>query len=278
MKLSSLFFLILCALVHFSCLNEKNKEGDIVNVINEIVTPEFDEILNSADVTGSVLIYDPQENNFFSNDFSALEQGYLPASTFKIPNSLIALETGLATDSTLFKWNGKKRRLAQWEQDLIFRDAFHLSCVPCYQEIAGKIGADRMNDYLGKFDYGNMIVDSLSVDIFWLEGDSKISPKEQITFLQKFYTSELPLSENTVSVMKRLMVIDENELYTLSGKTGWSVRNGNNNGWFVGYLENETGVYFISVNINPNESFNMSMFAKIRSDISLEAFRRLGII
>lgn len=94
----------------------------------------------------------------------------LPASTFKITNSIIALETGVVeNDSTLLKWNGEKRRFKNWEQDLILRDAFHFSCVPCYQEIARKVGENKMNKFLKKLDYGNMKVDSSNLDLFWLE-------------------------------------------------------------------------------------------------------------
>ena len=74
------------------------------------------------------------------------------------------------------------------------------------------------------------------------------------------------------------MVIEDNGKYVFSGKTGWSIRNGNNNGWFVGYLETKGGVYFVVTNIEPREKFNMDLFPKIRTRISLEAFKELKII
>lgn len=245
----------------------------------QILQTELQAVIDSADVEGSILIFDPQKNAYYSNDFEWAKVGRLPASTFKIPNSIIGLETGVVeSDSTLFKWDGKKRRLKSWEQDMIFREAFHRSCVPCYQDIARNIGTDRMSEWLTKLEYGTMLVDSNSIDMFWLEGESQVSQFQQIDFLHRFYTAQLPISKRTEQLMKRLMVIDEKPTYTLSGKTGWSIRNGNNNGWFVGYIEKGADTYFFATNVSPQEQFNMELFPKIRSLITKEGFRKLGII
>lgn len=237
---------------------------------------EFQVILDSANVTGAILVFDPSSNTFYSNDFAWCETGHLPASTFKIPNSIIALETGvMESDSTVIKWDGEKRRLGVWEKDLTLREAFHVSCVPCYQEIARKIGVERMKNYLAKINYGHMVVDAAGIDVFWLEGESKISQFEQIDFLYRFYNSELPISSRTQQIMKQLMVIEENDTFRLSGKTGWSVRNGNNNGWFVGYIEKGEKLLFFATNINPKVEFNMDLFPVIRKKISLKALKML---
>ncbi len=245
----------------------------------KIINPIIKQVLDSTEVEGSILIFDAQKGIYYSNDFEWANIGRLPASTFKITNSIIGLETGVVeNDSTFFKWDGKKRRLKTWERDFIFRDAFHASCLPCYQEIARGIGEKRMNEYLTKLNYGNMQVDSSNIDLFWLVGDSKISQYEQINFLKRFYYEVLPISERTEKIMKRLMVIENNKDYKLSGKTGWAVREGHNNGWFVGYLEKGSEVYFFATNIDPKEKFNMKLFPKIRSEITLEALKKLKIL
>jgi beta-lactamase class D len=294
MKLSrfSLFILKREFLMKFTCLvivlftliscstgpvGKKSPEKVIIQ--SAVYSPELQEVIDSANVTGSVLVYDQQNNTFWSNDFARCDSGFLPASTFKIPNSIIALETGVvANDSTLFKWNGEKRRLQAWEQDLTFTEAFRVSCVPCYQEIARKIGPLRMNEYLKKLNYGKMKVDSSNIDVFWLEGESRISMNQQLDFIARFYNKQLPVSDRTRDILKRMMVIEDTGKYVFSGKTGWSIRNGNNNGWFVGYLETKGGVYFVVTNIEPREKFNMDLFPKIRTRISLEAFKKLKIL
>jgi beta-lactamase class D len=274
-------YYIIGILIFMSCAQQTGYKPISENKISisEVLRPDFQHIIDSGKVKGSILVYDPQAKTSYSNDFSRCDKGFLPASTFKIVNSIIALETGVVeNDSTLFRWNGEKRRLPVWEQDMIFRDAFQLSCVPCYQEVARKIGDKRMNEYLKKLNYGNMVVDSANIDVFWLEGESRISMNQQLDFLVRFYNQELPISERTSGIIKKMMLLDSNSSYQFCGKTGWAVRNGNNNGWFVGYLETKNKVYFIVTNIEPEEEFNMDLFPKIRAQISLEAFRKLKII
>jgi beta-lactamase class D len=135
-----------------------------------------------------------------------------------------------------------------------------------------------MKEYLKKLNYGNMVVDSASIALFWLEGSSKISQFQQLNFLRRFYFSKLPINKRTETIMKKLMVIEKNDSYTLSGKTGWAIRNGHNNGWFVGYVETNNKVCFIAVNIDPKQNFNMDMFPMIRKEITLKALKMLGII
>ncbi len=143
---------------------------------NNILKPEFQSIIDSSEVIGSILIYDLSEDTYYSNDYEWSNKGNLPASTFKIVNSIIRLETDvIESDSTLFKWDGKKKWLKNWEQDLVLKSAFQFSCVPCYQEVARKIGPKKMNAYIQKLNYGNLKIDSTNIDSFWLEGESRIS-------------------------------------------------------------------------------------------------------
>ncbi|QIE58757.1 class D beta-lactamase [Rasiella rasia] len=274
-------YLVLIAILFVSC-NDKTtvlNEARADTLQHKIIVPQFQKTIDSAGVNGSILVYSLADDTYYSNDYKWSEIGRLPASTFKIANSIIALETGVVeNDSTLFKWNGEERRLSNWEQDLIFKEAFHFSCVPCYQEVAREIGAKRMSKYLDKLDYGNMKVDSTNIDLFWLEGASQINQFQQISFLKKFYQSELPISQRTEKIMRRMMVIEENKKYKLSGKTGWSIRNGNNNGWFVGYVIAQQKVYFFATNVEPKEQFEMNQFPMIRKAITYKALEALKII
>ena len=273
------FFIIWIAISSCSENKKDNANKKEINNGKQVVNLEFQSILDSAKLEGSILVYDFQKDIYYSNNFKWANIGRLPASTFKIPNSIVALESGIVgNDSTLFKWDGKTRYLKIWEQDLIFKDAFRLSCVPCYQEIARKVGEKRMNQYLTQLDYGNMKVDSTSIDNFWLKGDSRISQFQQIDFLKQFLKSKLPISERTERIMKKIMIIEGNKNYTLSGKTGWSIRNGNNNGWFVGYVNTKNRIYFFATNVEPKEQFNMKFFPKARKEITYKALKQLEIL
>ena len=102
--------------------------------------------------------------------------------------------------------------------------------------------------------------------------------KELHKKLEPYFIDASPVSEKTVTTMKRLMLIEENNNFKLSGKTGWAIRNENNYGWFVGYIENNGNVYYVATNIEPKAAFNMELFPKIRSEITMTALGKLGFL
>jgi beta-lactamase class D len=274
------FFLFMLISLNVSCQskNKDTKTGPKKEAIKdtEVVVSQFGKILDSLKVKGSILIYDINKKTYYSNDFAWAKRGNLPASTFKIPNSIIGLETGVVkSDSTIFKWNGEKRWMKAWEQDLTLKQAFRVSCVPCYQEIARKVGVKRMKAYLKKLNYNTMVFDTLTIDNFWLEGKSRISQMQQVDFLKRLYFSELPISKRTELIMKDIMEVERKEDYVLRGKTGLSVENEKRNGWFVGYLENKNGVYFFATNIEPTKETNKDDFIAIRLNATKEALKNL---
>jgi beta-lactamase class D len=129
-----------------------------------------------------------------------------------------------------------------------------------------------MVKHLEKLQYGNIKVDTATIDNFWLVGESKITPFEQIDFLKRLYQSELPISEKTEQLVKDIMVIERQGDYQLSGKTGWSINNDINNGWFVGYVQSNGNVHFFATNVEPKKGFDMSNFPAIRKEVTFEAF------
>jgi beta-lactamase class D len=239
----------------------------------------FQELLDSLKLIGTLLILDETENTYHSNNFDEAKTGQLPASTFKIPNTIIALETGVAADPEhLFKWDGTDRWLDAWEQDLTLKEAFAVSCVPCYQEVARTVGLERMRTELRKLEYFGMAFDSATVDNFWLRGDSRITPLEQISFLKRIYQEELPIRPATQRAIHDIMVMEKTDDYTLSGKTGWSIDGEDNNGWFVGFVEREGKVYYFATNVAPGPGFEMDGFAAARIRVTRLALADLGIL
>ncbi|WP_405414344.1 class D beta-lactamase [Maribacter sp. Asnod1-A12] len=275
-------YIVLLILYISSCKEQHkrhiDKQQNTIN--NKIVKPKFQIIINSANVKGAILIYDLKNDIYYSNDFEWANEGKLPASTFKIANSIIGLETGvIESDSTIFKWNGEDRWLDIWEQDLPLKDAFQYSCVPCYQEVASKINPERMNAYVEKLHYGDLHIDALNIQNFWLEGTSRINQMQQIDFLKRFYGNKLPISKRTKDIVQKIMIIDTEKNYTLNGKTGLSIRSEKYNGWFVGYVEATDNTYFFATNIEPLSSdINMNEFSKKRKSVTLSALKTMDLL
>lgn len=239
----------------------------------------FQKLLSDAKLEGSIVIFDLAKQTYYSNDFEWAARGHLPASTFKIVNSIIGLEMSkIDYEQTIFEWDNTPKRFKSWEQDLNLHDAFHYSCVPCYQSLARDIGVDDMRAYIAEMQYGDLDIQTQNIDRFWLNGKSKISQFQQIDFLQRFYQGKLPITDDTHRIMKALMVIEDKDTYRLSGKTGWSISQNKNNAWFVGYVEKEEQVYFFATNIMPKDHFDMRNFASARKQVTYDALLALNII
>ena len=163
-----------------------------------------------------------------------------PCSTFKIVNSLIALETGVVSEpDEKFAWDGVRRAIPEWNRDQTLASAFRYSVVPVYQEIARKIGPKTMQAYLDKIGYGNRVIAG-GIDQFWLNNSLKISPREQIDLLAHLTQNKLPLQAQTQHIVREMMRLEQTPLGTLYGKTG-----GTSEpiplGWFVGFVVSPTG-------------------------------------
>lgn len=240
--------------------------------------PELRSVFDKLNVSGSILIYDRNENRYMGYDLERCNEAFCPASTFKIPNTLIALETGIAIPESVFEWNGESRGIADWEKDFTLAEAFRASVVPVFQEIARRIEVDRMKYYTRLFAYGAMDITPENIDKFWLEGNSSISQYQQIYFLIKLYNLELPISEESMKQVKEMMLYETGENYTISGKTGWAIRQEESVTWFVGYLETSGNVYFFATNVAPNENSDMKSFGQVRIDLTKEILSRLKLL
>ncbi|MCA9643195.1 MAG: class D beta-lactamase [Polyangiaceae bacterium] len=203
--------------------------------------------------------------------------GYLPASTFKIPNSLIALETGVVSGPDhLFKWDGVKRPIAAWNQDHTLRSAFQVSAVWYYQRVAREVGQERMQSWVDKLAYGNRDI-SPAVDRFWLDGGLRISPIEEVDFVQRLYEEKLPVSVKSQRSVKEIMrsVDDPSlQLFAKTGRTG--LVEGRDYGWYVGYLVTDAGPYFFATLLT--SSAPGKDFSEERKRITLRLLGQVGAI
>jgi len=206
-------------------------------------------------VSGTFGIYNNASGQFTIYNLSRFrDSAYLPASTFKIVNSLIGLETGKIRDKNMvIKWDGVKRDINEWNQDLTMSEAFKVSSVPYYQEVARRIGKDTMQFWLDTLGYASRYKKAVinKIDTFWLDNSVKITADEQLGLVRKLYFDQLPFQKRSMREVKEVMVMEKNSNYTLSYKTGWGfLENGNVLGWVVGWVEENRHPYFFALNLD----------------------------
>jgi beta-lactamase class D len=124
--------------------------------VDKDIDVDLSDFFSEYQVKGSFILFDKKRNRFTRYDRERCREQFTPASTFKIPNSVIAIEEHIIEDSnSILKWDSVESRNPLWNKDLTLKEAFRVSCVPCYIKIANKVGENSYKKYLEKFDYGN---------------------------------------------------------------------------------------------------------------------------
>jgi beta-lactamase class D len=222
---------------------------------------------------GTFVLFNLNQNMYIRYNLTRAAERFLPASTFKIMNSLIGLETGvIPDDSYVIKWDGTRYDLPAWNQDHTLETAIRDSAVWYFQELARRVGKERMQQYVAAANYGNQDI-SGQIDTFWLEGGLRISADEQVELLRRLYKSELPFSQRPIDIVKDILVLEKTESYRLTGKTGSVQRVTPHVGWFIGYLETKSNVLFFALNI---ESQGLDGDGNKAREIAQNVLRDLG--
>ena len=198
-----------------------------------------------------LVVTDTLTGETYVSDPALAGEQFGPCSTFKIWNTLIGLEEGIlkGPDEPFWKWDGEERSFPGWNGDLTLREAFQASCVPAFQELARKIGSERMQEWLNKLGYGDKNMCERP-DSFWLPRAGQkniiITPEQQADLINKLITGKLPLKKENVATLLDIMSIESTARSTLFGKTGSGLRAAKDGpaadgdfdmGWFVGALD-----------------------------------------
>nr|ACS83731.1 Crb2 [uncultured bacterium AOCarb2] len=218
---------------------------------------------------------------------------FMPASTFKVFNSLVALETAIAPDDQLvITWDSVARR-EDCDKDLTMREAFKASCLGYYQEIARRIGPTKMQHYLDTVKYGNMKMGG-RIDNFWINQSLQISADEQTGFLKRMYFAELPFAERSQRIVKTMMLQEQTPRYNLYYKTGTGPIGDKYIYWVVGFAEriehvkepkgsmNKSDVrnypYFFALNFEMPQADTSQDWFKARIEILHDVLKEYGAI
>jgi beta-lactamase class D len=224
---------------------------------------------------GAFVLRDGASGRKFVHDPARASRQFLPASTFKVLSSLIALETGVVGDEhEVIAWDGVDRG-DWWNGDMHMGLAFQRSAVWFYQELARRIGQARMTEWVERVGYGNRNTGG-GEDRFWLEGALRISAEEQVSLLQRLHAGSLPFSTRTQETVRRIMRMEEGDGHVLSGKTGWARQDGVHYGWLVGWVERGDRTWFFATQIeSAAPDFPMR---RAQQEITRGALRELGVL
>jgi len=222
---------------------------------NVKVEKDWEKYFTKYKVEGCFMLFNNSQGTFKVYNLDRAQQRFLPASTFKIFNSLVGLETGVLRDTaSVIPWDGITRDVPEWNQTLSMQHAFQISAVPYFQEVARRVTKPVMQKWLDSIKYGNMQISR--IDTFWLDNSLKISPDEQLGFIKKLYFDGLPFHKVTMQNVRQMMLMIENPKYSLSYKTGMGMDGKKAIAWMVGWIEENGHPTFFVLNF---ETENKSM-------------------
>ncbi|VVE72137.1 OXA-62 family carbapenem-hydrolyzing class D beta-lactamase [Pandoraea captiosa] len=204
----------------------------------------------AENVKGTIIVLDGKTQTYQAFDSARAERRVSPASTYKIFNSLLALESGALNDEReIIPWDGKPRRTKAWSAAMDLRTAFRVSCLPCYQVVSHRIAREYAQAKLDTVGYGNRTI-GRAADAYWVDDSLQISAREQVDFLQRLARGTLPFSARTQDIVRQISIVEANADYVLHGKTGWFVDKKPDIGWWVGWLERDGNLTMVALNMD----------------------------
>jgi beta-lactamase class D len=278
---------ILYIINQFNCVKKQTRMKIILIPLLAILTTnifgqtDYKKYFDSLSTKGSTTIYDLKNKKWIFTDSLDAEQQTLPASTFKILNSLISLEEKSVIDENqVIEWDSLTKtffgaKIDSWNQDTDLKTAYKNSTIWFYVEMAKRVGRKKYKKYLQKCAYGNQNFSEKGTD-FWNYGDFEISPKNQIEFLIKLYENKLPFSEGTIAKVKEIMISEQTDNYTFRDKTGWTKKNGMDIGWWVGYVQTKDNIFFFATRLTKKIDDNNPNFSKARKGITKAILKELN--
>lgn len=224
-------------------------------------------------VAGAFVLYDVESDRLVTVNGKRAETRFIPASTFKIANSIIALETGVVKDENeVIPYGGKPQPFKNWEVDMSMRTAIAISAVPIYQELARRVGLERYREWLAKLNYGNQNPGTV-VDRFWLDGPLEISAVEQARFVAALAKGKLPASARTQTIVRDILKQEVKGGRIIYAKTGWGVSRDPQIGWWTGWIDDGGKVSAFAVNIDIDTVDD----ARKRQEIGRTLLGKLGV-
>ena len=201
-------------------------------------------------VIGTFVVYDVEHGVFTGYNRLRAEERFIPASTFKIPNTLIGLASGAVKSvDEVLPYGGKPQPRKEWEKDMSLREAITVSNVPVFQELARRVGVKPYEEMLDAMEYGNASPGTVA-DTFWLKGPLTISAMEQARFMAALAKGSLPAPAEAQAATREITLLAKEANWELHGKTGTADAEDPNIGWWVGWVQKDGKIYAFALNID----------------------------
>lgn len=207
-----------------------------------------DHLFKGKNVQGTIVLKNLKTNKMYAYNLKRSKKRFTPESTFKVPHALIGLEEKAVEDEyDVKRWDGTVREIDEWNKDHTLGSGMRHSVIWYYQAMARDIGKKKMQYHLNQMKYGNQDI-SGEIDEFWLDSSLQISAQEQIAFMEKLVKEQLPFHKQTMKTVKRIMIEDEQDHYTIHGKTGTRLSD-LGLGWYIGFVETKKDTWVFAANV-----------------------------
>ncbi len=267
MNIQARYFISLALLffIYINLYSQTEKEKNLENYFKKY------------NVSGCFVLYDQSNDLTIRYNPEKCDKQYTPASTFKIPNAVIALEEKVIKDEfEIIKWDSTKQPVKEWNQDQNLQTAMKYSCVWFFSELAKKISNKKYQQYINQFNYGNKDITGQPYR-FWLAGLLRISANQQIEFLKQLYNYQLGVSNRSIDITKNVILLENNENYKFYGKTGSGLIPDNRHiMWLVGFVESNNNVYYYAMNFECDDLNETVRSA--RNEITKEILKELNVL
>ncbi len=216
-----------------------------------------------ADRDGTLVLSSLRTGETFVHNDARAQRRFSPASTFKIFNTLIALEAkAIRGADDRFTWDGQQYAIPEWNRDQTLASAFRVSCVWCYQTLARRVGAAAYREAIERAGYGELL-EPFALTEFWLDGSLRISALEQVDFIKQVVRRTLPFSPHAYDTLRDIMLVEQTPDWTLRAKTGWSTRLTPSIGWYVGYVETRDEIWVFAMNLDLRDAADLPLRASL---------------
>lgn len=235
--------------------NVGNNKTNINDNIPHIEEVDYSEYFNG--INGCAIFYNSEADTYHYYNKQECKEQVSPCSTFKIISIIIGLENGIIDSvNSKMSYDDSTYPIDTWNKDMGLKEAFQTSCVWYFRKVIDQVGKDDIQETLNQLEYGNCNISEWDgsginslpdLNGFWLESSLKISPKEQVEVLAKIFNGKTDFKEQSIEILKEVMLISQNESVSIYGKTGTGY---NDNAWFVGMVDNKMDTYYFAIHLN----------------------------